>query len=255
MAIIETQDLTKTYVMGKDNVVQALQGVTVMVDKGEFLSLIGRSGSGKTTMLNMIGCLDRPTSGKVFIEGQEVSRLSKNKLAEIRQRKIGFVFQQYNLIPTLTALENVMLPMRYAGLSGKEMRQRALWALEQVELMERMNHQPKELSGGQQQRVAIARALVNQPAIILADEPTGSVDSTTAAAIMKLLRRLNKDMGQTVLIVTHDMGVANNTDRIIQMNDGQVVRDESRDGRSRMRKLDLPMLKGRVLDEMWASPD
>jgi putative ABC transport system ATP-binding protein len=255
MAIIETQDLTKTYVMGKDNTVQALQDVSLTVDKGEFLALVGRSGSGKSTMLNMIGCLDRPTSGKLFIDGQEVSRLGKNKLAEIRQRKIGFVFQQYNLIPTLTALENVMLPMRYAGLSRKEMRQRAVWALEQVDLADRMNHRPSELSGGQQQRVAIARALVNQPAIILADEPTGAVDSATAAAIMKLFRRLNREMGQTVLVVTHDMGMATNTDRIVQMNDGQIVRDEARDGRSRMRTLDLPMFKGRVLDEMWASPD
>ncbi len=165
------------------------------------------------------------------------------------------MFQQYNLIPTLTAVENITLPMRYAGLSGKEMRARAAWALEQVELTDRAKHLPKELSGGQQQRVAIARALVNRPAIVLADEPTGAVDSSTASAILKLFKRLNKEMGQTVLIVTHDMGVASHTNRIIQMNDGQIVKDEFRNGKSELRGLNLPMLKGRIVDEPWASPD
>ena len=255
MTIIETQNLTRTFGMGKDYAVRALRDVNLSVEKGEFMSIIGRSGSGKSKLLNLIGCLDQPTSGSLRLDNQEVSKLNKDKLAEVRQHKIGFIFQQYNLIPTLTALENVMLPMRYASVSGKEQRKRGEWALEQVELADRMHHLPQELSGGQQQRVAIARALVNQPAIILADEPTGAVDSITSNAILKLLRRLNSEMGQTILVVTHDLSVANSTKRIVQMNDGQIVRDERVDGHPKFRTIALPMLKGRSIDEPVASPD
>jgi putative ABC transport system ATP-binding protein len=223
--IVETVELTKIYKMGPSEI-RALDGVNLAIEKGEFLSVMGRSGSGKSTLLNLIGCLDRPTSGTVILDGVEVTRLPKGKLPQIRREKVGFVFQQFNLIPTLTALENVELPLRYAGVSGGERRRRAKEALEQVGLGDRLGHRPMELSGGECQRIAIARAIVNRPAILLADEPTGELDTHTAAEIIDLMHELNREAGVTVVIVTHDPLVASRTDRIIYLSDGRIVREE-----------------------------
>jgi putative ABC transport system ATP-binding protein len=223
--IVETVELTKIYKMGPSEI-RALDGVNLAIEKGEFLSVMGRSGSGKSTLLNLIGCLDRPTSGTVILDGVEVTRLPKGKLPQIRREKVGFVFQQFNLIPTLTALENVELPLRYAGVSGGERRRRAKEALEQVGLGDRLGHRPMELSGGECQRIAIARAIVNWPAILLADEPTGELDTHTAAEIIDLMHELNREAGVTVVIVTHDPLVASRTDRIIYLSDGRIVREE-----------------------------
>ena len=229
--IVETRGLTKVYKMGASEV-HALRGVDLTVEPGEFLSVMGRSGSGKSTLLNLIGCLDRPTSGVVILDGLEVTELPSRRLPAIRRQKIGFVFQQFNLLPTLTALENVMLPLRYAGVGGGERKRRAREMLEQVGLGDRLSHRPTELSGGEQQRVAIARALVTHPAIVLADEPTGEVDTQTAAEIIALMRRFNREAGQTFIIVTHDPLVAEATDRIIYLQDGMIEREE----RKRMRE-------------------
>jgi len=223
--IVETVELTKIYKMGPSEI-RALDGVNLAIEKGEFLSVMGRSGSGKSTLLNLIGCLDRPTSGTVILDGVEVTRLPKGKLPQIRREKVGFVFQRFNLIPTLTALENVELPLRYAGVSGGERRRRAKEALEQVGLGDRLGHRPMELSGGECQRIAIARAIVNWPAILLADEPTGELDTHTAAEIIDLMHELNREAGVTVVIVTHDPLVASRTDRIIHLSDGRIVREE-----------------------------
>jgi putative ABC transport system ATP-binding protein len=227
-AIVETQGLTKVYKMGASEV-HALRGVDLTIEPGEFISVMGRSGSGKSTLLNLIGCLDRPTSGSVILDGLEVTRLSKRRLPTIRRQKIGFVFQQFNLLPTLTALENVMLPLRYAGVGGSERKQRAREMLEQVGLGDRLRHRPTELSGGEQQRVAVARALVTHPAIVLADEPTGEVDTQTAAEIIALLRHFNLEAGQTFVLVTHDPLVAEATDRVIHLQDGMIEREERRE--------------------------
>jgi len=223
--IVETVGLTKIYKMGPSEI-RALDGVNLAIEKGEFLSVMGRSGSGKSTLLNLIGCLDRPTSGTVILDGVEVTRLPKGKLPQIRREKVGFVFQQFNLIPTLTALENVELPLRYAGVSGGERRRRAKEALEQVGLGDRLGHRPMELSGGECQRIAIARAIVNRPAILLADEPTGELETHTAAEIIDLMHELNREAGVTVVIVTHDPLVASRTDRIIYLSDGRIIREE-----------------------------
>jgi len=223
--IVETVGLTKIYKMGP-NEIRALDGVNLAIEKGEFLSVMGRSGSGKSTLLNLIGCLDRPTSGTVILDGVEVTRLPKGKLPQIRREKVGFVFQQFNLIPTLTALENVELPLRYAGVSGGERRRRAKEALEQMGLGDRLGHRPMELSGGECQRIAIARAIVNRPAILLADEPTGELETHTAAEIIDLMHELNREAGVTVVIVTHDPLVASRTDRIIYLSDGRIIREE-----------------------------
>ena len=223
--IVETVGLTKIYKMGPSEI-RALDGVNLAIEKGEFLSVMGRSGSGKSTLLNLIGCLDRPTSGTVILDGVEVTRLPKGKLPQIRREKVGFVSQQFNLIPTLTALENVELPLRYAGVSGGERRRRAKEALEQVGLGDRLGHRPMELSGGECQRIAIARAIVNRPAILLADEPTGELETHTAAEIIDLMHELNREAGVTVVIVTHDPLVASRTDRIIYLSDGRIIREE-----------------------------
>jgi putative ABC transport system ATP-binding protein len=223
--IVETVGLTKIYKMGPSEI-RALDGVNLAIEKGEFLSVMGRSGSGKSTLLNLIGCLDRPTSGTVILDGVEVTRLPKGKLPQIRREKVGFVFQQFNLIPTLTALENVELPLRYAGVSGGERRRRAKEALEQMGLGDRLGHRPMELSGGECQRIAIARAIVNRPAILLADEPTGELETHTAAEIIDLMHELNREAGVTVVIVTHDPLVASRTDRIIYLSDGRIIREE-----------------------------
>lgn len=223
--VIEAKDLTKVYVMG-DVEVHALRGLSMKVDRGEVVAIMGPSGSGKSTLMNMIGCLDRPTTGEYILDGEHVSDLKDDQLAEIRNRKVGFVFQSFNLLPRATALFNVELPMRYAGITrGKK--QRAREALELVGLGDRIKHRPNELSGGQQQRVAIARALVNDPAIILADEPTGNLDSKSGDEIMSLLLSLNKERGTTLIVVTHDPEIAEQTQRIIQIRDGAVLEEEA----------------------------
>lgn len=227
MPIVETKNLTKIYKMGAAQV-HALQGVDLVVERGEFISVMGRSGSGKSTLLNLLGCLDRPTEGVIHLDGLEVTRLPKRRLPRIRREKVGFVFQQFNLLPSLTAVENVMLPLRYSGVSGREGRRRAQALLEEVGLGDRITHRPTEMSGGEQQRVAVARALINHPAIVLADEPTGELDTHTAAEIIGLLHELNEREGQTFIIVTHDPLVAESTDRTIYLQDGMVVNEVRR---------------------------
>jgi len=222
MAMIELDSITKIYRMGKVDV-PALRGVTLKIDRGEMLSIVGASGSGKSTLMHIIGCLDKPTTGNYMFEGKDVSRFGDNQLAEMRNRKLGFVFQEYNLLTRATAVANVELPLIYSGFRQK--RKRALEALERVGLGERAGHKPTELSGGEQQRVAIARALVNSPEIILADEPTGNLDSAVTAEIISLFRELNRD-GITVIIVTHEADVARQTRRIVRLFDGKVVSDE-----------------------------
>jgi putative ABC transport system ATP-binding protein len=223
--MIQAQDLTKVYQMGNTEV-RALNGASFTIDNGEMVAIMGPSGSGKSTLMSIIGCLDVPSDGSYMLDGVAVEHMDDSKLAEIRGRKIGFVFQQFNLLARTSALENVMLPLTYAGISGKERKERALKALERVGLSDRTHHAPNELSGGQQQRVAIARALVNAPAILLADEPTGALDSRTGVEIMGLFQSLHKDEGQTVILVTHDSYVARHTDRIIKISDGRIVSDE-----------------------------
>ena len=218
--VIEAQDLTKVYQMGQIEV-HALCSLSVKIARGEIVAIMGPSGSGKSTLMNIIGCLDRPTSGEYYLDGERVSVLKDDQLASIRNRKVGFVFQSFNLLSRATALTNVELPMRYAGLrSGRKDRARA--ALEAVGLGDRVYHRPNELSGGQQQRVAVARALVNDPAIILADEPTGNLDSRSGDEIMHLLLSLNGERGTTLIIVTHDPEVASKTQRVIHIRDGAV---------------------------------
>jgi putative ABC transport system ATP-binding protein len=219
MDMIELENITKVYRMGKVEV-YALNGVSLSVKQGEMVSIIGASGSGKSTLLNVIGCLDRPTSGRYFFEGAEVSRLNDNQLAEMRNKKFGFVFQEYNLLSRATALSNVELPLIYGG--NRRKHQQAMEALERVGLGPRAKHKPTELSGGEQQRVAIARALVNNPALILADEPTGNLDSASTAEIISIFRQLNRD-GITVVIVTHEADIAAQTQHIIRLSDGEIV--------------------------------
>jgi putative ABC transport system ATP-binding protein len=225
-SLIEVRDITKTYRMGDDVQVHALRGVSMQVDEGEFLSIMGPSGSGKSTMMNVLGCLDQPTSGEYYLDGVDVKGLNDNALAEIRNRKIGFVFQTFNLLPRTTALQNVELPLIYRGISGRERRRGATEALELVGLGDRIHHRPNELSGGEQQRVAIARALATQPEVILADEPTGNLDSRSGAELMVIFQRLNHEMGITVVFVTHDPDIAAHTRRIVRLLDGKIVADE-----------------------------
>ncbi len=220
--MIELENITKVYRMGKVEV-PALRGVSLSIQKGEMVALIGASGSGKSTLMNIIGFLDKPTVGRYIFEGADVSRLSDNKLAETRNRQIGFVFQEYNLLSRASALSNVELPLVYSG--ARQKHRRAMEALERVGLKARANHKPTELSGGEQQRVAIARALVNDPGVILADEPTGNLDSATTDQIISVFRNLNQE-GITVVLVTHEMDVAQQTRRIIRLYDGKVVSDE-----------------------------
>lgn len=218
--VIEATNLVKTYMMG-ENEVHALAGVSVKILRGEIVAIMGPSGSGKSTLMNILGCLDRPTSGDYYLDGEPVSDLNDDQLASIRNRKVGFVFQNFNLLPRSTALQNVELPLRYAGMASGRLK-RARESLEIVGLSDRVDHKPMELSGGQQQRVAIARALVNNPAIIMADEPTGNLDSKSGKEIMDLILRLNKEQGTTVIIVTHDPNIAEKTQRIIRLRDGLV---------------------------------
>ncbi len=221
-AIIELRTVWKTYTMG-ENQVNALQGINITVKRGEFVAIMGPSGSGKSTAMNMIGCLDIPTRGSVFLDGQDISHLEESDLAQIRGKKIGFIFQKFNLINTLTAKENVMLPMIFQGIPEKLRHERAAKLLTMVDLQERMDHRPGELSGGQQQRVAIARSLAIEPEVILADEPTGNLDSKSGASVLDFLKKLHKEKGTTIVMVTHDEHVAHNAERIEILSDGKIV--------------------------------
>ncbi|WP_420643314.1 ABC transporter ATP-binding protein [Candidatus Leptofilum sp.] len=225
-AVIEAHDLSRQYQMG-EQIVHALRGVSFQVTAGEFVALMGPSGSGKSTLMHLLGCLDSPSGGQYVLAGEDVGQLSRRQRATIRNEQIGFVFQTFNLLPRLTALTNVMLPLQYGG-RQPQVRQRAEAALERVGLADRLHHRPTELSGGQRQRVAIARALVANPAIILADEPTGNLDSHTGADIMELLGELNSESGngRTIILVTHDPQVASHTQRILHLHDGQIIREE-----------------------------
>lgn len=223
--VIWVQDLHKIYKMG-ENEVHALRGVSLGVQRGETLALMGPSGSGKSTLMNILGCLDQPTWGTYLLGGKDVSSMDDDDLAMARNGLVGFVFQSFNLLPRTSALDNVMLPLIYAGASSRERRRRAVEVLEAVGLADRLHHTPNELSGGQQQRVAIARALVNQPSIILADEPTGNLDSKSGREVMTILQRLNRDMGITVLLVTHDPRISLYAQRVISLFDGKIVKEE-----------------------------
>ena len=223
MPLIETRDLWKTYVMG-DEEIHALKGVSIAIERGEYVAIMGPSGSGKSTLMNLIGCLDTPSKGTYLLNSKEVSQMNDNELARIRNEEIGFVFQTFNLLPRATALHNVELPLVYAGIGKKERLEQAKAAIEKVELTHRMTHKPNELSGGQRQRVAIARALVNNPSILLADEPTGNLDSKTGVEIMALFARLHEG-GNTIIVVTHEADIAAYAHRVIAIRDGQVERD------------------------------
>lgn len=227
MALIETEDLVKDYRLGP-HIVHALRGVSVRIERGEFVAVMGPSGSGKSTFMNLLGCLDTPTAGRYWLEGGDVGRLSRDQLARIRNAKIGFVFQQFNLLPRTSALENVELPLLYAGLPARVRRQRARDKLAAVGLADRATHHPSQLSGGEQQRVAIARALVNDPAVLLADEPTGNLDSRTSVEVVALLQQLNRD-GLTIVLVTHEPDIAAYARRVLTFRDGRILADRAVD--------------------------
>lgn len=222
--LIHTEELRKIYLFG-DNEVRALDGLTMSVGRGEFVAISGCSGSGKTTLMNVLGCLDQPTSGSYMLDGQDVSSMTDGELSGIRNREIGFIFQSFNLIPGLTAVENAALPLIYRGIPKLQRRERALAALEKVGLGNRVMHRPSQMSGGQQQRVAIARAIAAEPAIILADEPTGNLDSNAGADVMSILHDLNKS-GKTILLITHDEQLAHTAQRLIRIRDGRIEKDE-----------------------------
>jgi putative ABC transport system ATP-binding protein len=226
MALIETLDLWKTYVMGSEEI-HALRGVALQIERGEYVAIMGPSGSGKSTLMNLIGCLDTPTKGTYLLNGKKVSEMNDDELARIRNEEIGFVFQTFNLLPRATALHNVELPLVYAGVPSKDRQARARQALDRVELGDRVSHRPNELSGGQRQRVAIARALVNNPSILLADEPTGNLDTKTGVEIMSLFGRLHAS-GNTIILVTHEADIAAHAHRVIHIRDGQIEDDVRR---------------------------
>ena len=225
MGLITTNDLWKTYVMGEEEI-HALRGLSINIEKGEYCAIMGPSGSGKSTLMNLIGCLDTPSKGSYQLNGKEVALMNDDELARIRNEEIGFVFQTFNLLPRATALHNVELPLVYAGVSGKDRQDRARAALDKVELTHRASHKPNELSGGQRQRVAIARALVNNPSILLADEPTGNLDSKTGVEIMAVFKKLH-EAGNTIILVTHEADIAAYANRAIHIRDGQVEKDVS----------------------------
>jgi putative ABC transport system ATP-binding protein len=229
--IIETHNLARQYVMG-DNIVKALQDVSINIERGEYVAFMGPSGSGKSTLMNIIGCLDTPTSGTYILNGQLVSEMTENELAKVRNREIGFVFQTFNLLPRASALENVALPLIYAGFSKSEREEIAMESLKNVNLQDRWHHKPNELSGGQRQRVAIARALVNKPSIILADEPTGNLDTKTSYGIMALFQELH-DKGNTIIMVTHEDDIAHYAHRIIRLRDGLIEWDKKNENINR----------------------
>ena len=221
-SVVSLHDVVRTYIMG-DNEVRALRGVSFDISQGEFVSIMGPSGSGKSTCMNMIGCLDRPTSGIVKINGKETAKMSEKELSVLRNQTIGFVFQQYHLISSMNVIENVMLPLKYQKVDRNLRHEKALAALESVGLAERIHHRPHELSGGQKQRVAIARAMVTQPKILLADEPTGALDTETGKQVMEMFRNINKEQNTTIIIVTHDPRIGDSTERCIRILDGQIV--------------------------------
>ena len=229
MPLIETVELWKTYQMGTEEV-HALRGVSIVIERGEYVAIMGPSGSGKSTLMNLIGCLDTPTKGSYLLNGKQASKMNDDELARIRNEEIGFVFQTFNLLPRATALHNVELPLIYAGISSKNRNERAKEALDKVELSDRTTHRPNQLSGGQRQRVAIARALVNKPSIILADEPTGNLDSATGEEIMVAFENIWK-AGNTVILVTHESDIAAHARRVVRMRDGKIASDERRDGK------------------------
>jgi putative ABC transport system ATP-binding protein len=225
--IIELRNIVKKYYEGKENELEILHGISLDVSKGEFVSIVGPSGSGKSTLMNIIGALDRPNQGSYFLDGVDIEKAKDNELSHIRNKKIGFVFQNYNLIPRMNAINNVELPLLYAGLPAGKRRMRAKELLDRVDMLDRAFHFPEELSGGQKQRVAIARAMANDPAIILADEPTGALDSVTGRLVMDLFHKLNKEDKKTIVFITHSNELAKETDRIISIKDGRIVEKES----------------------------
>ena len=241
MSVIELKDIMKTYHMG-DSVVHALYHVNLKIEPGEFTSIMGPSGSGKSTMMNILGCLDRPTSGEYFLDGKEIAGYDDDELAHTRNAKIGFVFQNFNLLAKLTAQENVALPLVYAGVDEEERMERAKKALEAVGLGDRLEHKPMEMSGGQRQRVAIARALINNPAIIMADEPTGNLDTKSSYEIMDIFKKMNES-GKTVVMVTHEPDIAEQTKRILVMRDGQLVSDERSGGKTDYAAIELQQMR------------
>ena len=227
--LIDIRDLYKIYNEGKESEVRALDGVTLQIDRGEFVAIVGQSGSGKSTLMNVLGCLDIPTYGEYYLNGTDVTSLSDKQLAHIRNKEIGFIFQGYNLIQELDALENVTLPLIYQGVSVFEREDRAMEALERVGMADRARHRPSEMSGGQQQRVAIARAIATRPPIIMADEPTGALDSKTGKHVLEILHGLHDD-GSTVILITHDNGIAATAERIVRISDGAIIYDGGREG-------------------------
>lgn len=231
--IIEMKDIVKSFYIGTPNQLDILKGIDIKVKKGEFISIIGTSGSGKSTLMNIIGALDRPTSGDYILDATNINEISDNGLSEIRNKKIGFVFQTFNLIPRSSALKNVELPMLYYGMNRKERKERAEELLELVEMKDRMSHQPNELSGGQKQRVAIARALANNPSIILADEPTGALDSSTGRLVMDLFHKVHEEEGKTIVFITHNSELAAETERIITLRDGNIVSERDNESYSK----------------------
>ena len=231
--VIHMRDIVKTYYIGHPNELEILHGISLTVHTGEFVAIVGESGSGNSTLMNVIGALDRPTSGTYALDGEEVDTLDDAALSRIRNKKIGFVFQSFNLIPRVSALENVEVPLLYAGVPAKERRERAMELLSMVGMQDRADHQPNELSGGQNQRVAIARAMANDPAILLADEPTGALDSETSHLVMDLFHQLHEERGKTIVLITHSNELAAETERIVKLSDGRIVADSgsrSREG-------------------------
>jgi putative ABC transport system ATP-binding protein len=243
MSIISLQGLKKTYKLG-DNIVQALAGVTLDIEQGEFVAITGPSGSGKSTMMHILGCLDRPTEGKYYLNGKDVSALPRDELADIRNKQIGFVFQGFNLLPRTTAVENVEVPLLYTRpvMPAAERRERAMKALTAMGLQDRYDHHPNQLSGGQQQRVAIARALVNQPSLILADEPTGNLDTKTSIEVMRILQELREEQGITIVLITHEPDIAAYGTRIIAVRDGKILSDEANTPRNTLEMAPEPVL-------------